>query len=145
MEMISDRKYLEQLDEAVEELTERIRKLEAKEALDEWTKHNDLWDSAIEALGLSDEPELADEMPSDLEELELPLAYAPDTQAAYVEQIELGINPFGAYFVRLRFDDDTTEGLGEFSLHSTANEYARKQCRRYHVALFDSSYEDLVD
>ena len=127
-------------------LEQRVQKLE----------HDKAWDNALDDLGLletdveewvkwgskSTEPDgvLANPFTK-------PRTYRDvDPEAAFVEQIELFIHDqTKAYHVRLRFDDDTTEKLGIFQLHSTAYEYAREQARRYHVALFDSTYEDLVD
>lgn len=67
-----------------------------------------------------------------------------ESNAAFVEQIELLLEK-GAYIVQLRFDDDTTESLGTFQLHSTAYDCARDQARRYKISVFDSTYEQLVD
>ena len=127
-------------------LEQRVQKLE----------HDKAWDNALDDLGLletdveewlgwaskSTEPDevLANPFTKPRTHRDL------NPEAAFVEQIELFIHDqTKAYHVRLRFDDDTTEKLGIFQLHSTAYEYAREQARRYHVALFDSTYEDLVD
>lgn len=69
-----------------------------------------------------------------------------DYEAACVEQVELFIRDGGQmYVVRLRFDDDSTERLGDFEQYATAYDFAKEQARRYHIPIFDSTWEDLVD
>ena len=71
---------------------------------------------------------------------------SPDYEAKCVEQIELFIHDQSQkYHVRFRFDDDSTEKLGIFETYEVAYDYARKQARRYHIPIFDTTYEDLVD
>jgi hypothetical protein len=68
-----------------------------------------------------------------------------DPEAAFVEQLEISLSDQGTYQVRLRFDNDETETMGLFHSHSNAYDFAREQATRYHTAIFDSTYEGVVD
>lgn len=113
-------------------------------------EHAHKWDRAIEDMGPASRPKsaVAREVLGNTAMLETePGQFVfHDYDAACVEQVELFLADNGnGYVVRLRFDDDTTERLGDFGQHASAYDYAREQARRYHIALFDSTYEDLVD
>ena len=127
------------------ELARRLRDIEdAVTTLRADAEHDSMWQTAVEEIN-TPRPNFANLLPKEVDGKPLTLRDI-DPEASFVEQIEVfhhDVKP--EYHVRFRFDDDTTEKLGIFSLYEPAIEYAREQARRYHIPIFDSTYEELVD
>ena len=122
------------------ELSRRLRDIEdAVTTLRADAEHDAMWKTAVKEINSPNLlPKEVDGKPLTLRDI--------DPEASFVEQIEIfhhDVKP--EYHVRFRFDDDTTEKLGIFNLYEPAIEYAREQARRYHIPIFDSTYEELVD
>lgn len=127
------------------ELARRLRDIEdAVTTLRADAEHDSMWRTAVAEID-TPRPNFANLLPEEGDEKPLTMRDL-DPEAAFVEQIEVfhhDVKP--EYHVRFRYDDDTTEKLGIFSLYEPAIEYAREQARRYHIPIFDSTYEELVD
>lgn len=127
------------------EIARRLRDLESEiGCLREDLEHDLSWDTAKAQI---DRPIEVETDPEEWLDFARPRTFRDlDPEAAFVEQIEMFIHDQDkTYHVRLRFDDDSTEKMGIFSQYASAYDYAKTQARRYHVPIFDSTYEDLVD
>lgn len=120
---------------ALNDLGKRCGELPDK-AMDDITQHQEKWDEAMKDI---DSPRLFARKPE-----EDTISFC-DPDAAFVEQVEVSLNEDMVYVTQLRFDDDTTEVLSTHTLRATAMDFATKQARRYRIAIFDTSYEKLVD